>query len=55
VVAAPTVRAGVRAPDRAAGLRVKAVQSGGRVLGDLPQLHLMVVRASAAAHRSADR
>src|SRR5215218_298189 len=40
-----------------AGLRAKAVQSGARVLRDLPQLHLMVVRASAAAHRSiaADR
>ena len=33
------------------------MQSGARVLRDLPQLHLMVVRASAAAHRSiaADR
>jgi subtilisin family serine protease len=40
-----------------AGLRAKAVQSGARVLRDLPQLHMMVVRASAAAHSSiaADR
>ena len=40
-----------------AGLRAKAVQSGARVLRDLPQLHMMVVRAPAAAHDSiaADR
>jgi len=40
-----------------AGLRAKAVQSGARVLRDLPQLRMMVVRASAAAHSSiaADR
>ena len=40
-----------------AGLRAEAVQSGARVLRDLPQLHMMVVRASAAAHSSiaADR
>src|SRR5215212_7104501 len=40
-----------------AGLRAKAVQSGARVLRDLPQLDMMVVRASAAAHSSiaADR
>jgi len=40
-----------------AGLRAKAVQSGARVLRDLPQLHMMVVRASTAAHSSiaADR
>ena len=40
-----------------AGLRAKAVQSGVRVLRDLPQLHMMVVRASTAAHSSiaADR
>jgi subtilisin family serine protease len=40
-----------------AGLRAKAVQSGARVLRDLPQLQMMVVRAPAAARTSlaADR
>jgi subtilisin family serine protease len=40
-----------------AGLRAKAVQTGARVLRDLPQVNMMVVRASTAAHSSiaADR
>jgi subtilisin family serine protease len=40
-----------------AGLRAQAVQSGARVLRDLPQLETMVVRSPAAARRSlaADR